>query len=126
MFNVQVPGTVPLKLYWSAAHRDNTLIGLEGYVPDAVPYSLGGSYWNAARGDNLLAAQNSPLAINAGAGHYNFQKLDGAIWKFQYPTMGPLDNYWNSARADNFVVGGPVSQSRRGGRGSAIRLPTTR
>jgi hypothetical protein len=122
VFSSAQPGTVPLKLYWSASRQDNmllttssaeaaaleagyTFVRIEGHVPATTPYALAWTYWNTGRGDNLVTAQNSSLAVTADDANYEFAGFDGAFFKQQYPGTVPLKTFWSGARGDHFATG---------------------
>lgn len=128
VFTSQQPGTIPLKTYWHAGRADNmlvassaaeqaalgagyTLVRTEGYIPASTPYALGWTYWNEARLDNLVTAQNSTLAVDANNAGYAFVGFDGAFFKQQYPGTVALKTYWSAARNDHFATGTSAGQT---------------
>ncbi|MBC8095689.1 MAG: hypothetical protein H7Y43_07740, partial [Akkermansiaceae bacterium] len=96
MFSTQKPGTLPLKLYWSAERQDHflsalpqgerdaktanyELIGIQGYVfaaaqPGTVPLK---QYWGG-HSDNLIIATKQGER-DAATGGYQFGRLDGYV-----------------------------------------------
>jgi len=90
-----LPGTAPLKTYWSAAREDYfvtataageasaiqagyTYLRTEGYVFSSpvsglVPLDL---YWNGARGDNFTTSSRAFSAIQQG---YSFARTEGYV-----------------------------------------------
>ena len=124
-----VPGTVPLKLYWSAARGDNfttaTAQGerdaiaagyqfarVEAYIFSAprtgtVPLKL---YWSAARGDNFTTAtpQGERDAVAAG---YVFVRIEGYIYPTPQNGTVPFKLYWSDERRDNFTTATAIGES---------------
>ena len=121
VFNQQLPGTVPLNLYWHGARGDNfstattdgqasaigagyTLVRTEGFVfssqqPGTVPLK---TYWHGGRDDNMLVATaaGEQAALDAG---YTLVRTEGFI-----PATTPYVlgwTYWHGARQDNLVTG---------------------
>ena len=132
------PGTVPFKLYWSAAREDNFTTATEqgerdaknagyrfarteGYVystqqPGTVPLKL---YWSAARGDNFTTATTQG-GRDAQAAGYGYARIEGYIFPSQQPGTVPLKLYWSAARGDNFVTA--TAQGERDAKNAGYRF----
>ncbi|MDB5598260.1 MAG: hypothetical protein JWN71_304 [Xanthobacteraceae bacterium] len=123
-----VPGTVPLNLYFSTARGDNfttaTAQGerdalaagygfarVEGYVfatprPGTVPLKL---YWSAARGDNFTTA-TAQGERDAKAAGYVYVRVEGYIYPSPQVGTVPLKLYWSDARRDNFSTATDIGE----------------
>lgn len=120
VFNEQVSGTVPLKLYWHAGRGDNfststtagqdsavaagySLVRTEGFVftsqqPGTIPLK---TYWHGGRADNMLVASSAAEQAAIGAG-YTLVRTEGYI-----PANTPYAlgwTYWHGGRLDNLVT----------------------
>lgn len=120
VFNDQISGTVPLKLYWHAGRGDNfstataagqsdavaagyALVRTEGFVftsqqPGTIPLK---TYWHAGRADNMLVASTAGEQAAIGAG-YTLVRTEGYI-----PASTPYAlgwTYWHAGRLDNLVT----------------------
>jgi len=117
VFAGQIPGTTPLKLYWSPGRVDNatlassttqsdvvaagyTFVRTEGYVftsqqPGTVPLK---QYFHDGRLDHMLTTPG-PSEDAAVAAGYRFVRIEGYV-----PATRPysvLWSYWNGTRLDN-------------------------
>jgi hypothetical protein len=121
IYPTQQPGTVALRLFWHPTREDYfstatsdgaqaalnagySLVRIEGYVFQNVPYALGWVYWQPHREDNLLTAQNSQLARDAGAAQYQFAGFDGLLLKYNVSGTQAVRNYWSWPRSDHFAL----------------------
>jgi hypothetical protein len=128
IFGAQQPGTVPLYQYFSASRGDYfatsstegvqaakasgyELRGIEGYVFASVPYSMLGSWWSRARGDNLTTAVDSPLAETADLSSYLYSGFEAPVFKHQVQGTVPLDNFYGGSNGDHFLLANDASRS---------------
>ena len=116
VFSSQLPGTVPLKLYWSSERSDNFITAtekgeqdaiaagyqfarVEGYVyPQENDLRL---FWSNLREDNFTTATKQGES-DAFAAKYNFVRNEGLVFSVQAAETVPLKLYWNAQRGDNF------------------------
>lgn len=123
-----VPGTVPLNLYYSSARGDNFTTAtqqgerdalaagygfarVEAYVfatqrPGTVPLKL---YWSAARGDNFTTA-TAQGERDAKAAGYVYVRNEGYIYPSPQAGTVPFKLYWSDARADNFTTATDIGE----------------
>jgi hypothetical protein len=117
LFDMQVPTSVPLKLYWhqgrgdfystattagqtAAASAGYTFVRNEGYVypaqqPGTVPLYL---YWHAGRQDFLTVT--SPTIELVGAG-YTFVRTEGYVFARNQLPYRTIMSFFHSGRGDN-------------------------
>jgi hypothetical protein len=117
LFDMQVPSSVPLRLYWHAGRGDfystatqagqtaatqagYTFVRNEGYVyptqqPGTVPLSL---FWHAGRQDFLTVTDPTIELVGAG---YTFVRTEGYVFPRHQPPYRTIMSFWHSGRGDN-------------------------
>jgi hypothetical protein len=117
LFDMQVPSSVPLRLYWHAGRGDffstattagqnaaaaagYTFVRTEGYVyptqqPGTVPLYL---YWHAGRQDFLTVT--SPTIELVGEG-YALVRTEGYVFPRHSPPYRTIMSFWHAGRGDN-------------------------
>ena len=96
IFPTEQPGTVPLKLFWTA-HWERARVGEpEPAVDEGHPgYRL--------RADNFTTATPDGEAA-ARAAAYTFARIEGYVFPTEQPDTVPLKLFWSEARGDNFTT----------------------
>lgn len=120
VFNSQIQGTVPLKLYWHPTRQDNystatatgeslaisagyTFVRNEGYVFSASqPGTIAvKQFWHPTRLDNMLTTSATGESIALAAG-YSFARIEGYIPQTTPYALGWT--YWQPTDLDNLVA----------------------